>query len=979
LPVTTQVDIAGKRFVYAWFRCLLVLCLTAGNTYSQQYTYVHYEPKDGLAGSTVHGIAQDKDGFIWFSTETGLSRFDGVRFKNFTRADGLPSNEIFSVFADSKNRLWICSFKNAICYYYNGRIYNQQNDSLLQQISLTSITHTVGENARGDILIESSDKSFIVTATNKVLEVQRKTPSLFLGTNAELVGKTAFRHHISNPFITEAYSLYMKQGDTLFDERSSDYILVNKDSAYIHTGKAFAPPYFLKLPQDARGINRLNDSIIAVMFFNYGGTLLYNIYTHQFIAHHLPNHTVHYALKDMEGNIWFSTRGLGVYKMCNPTFKNCFFDSDKNAMGVSSVHKVGNRIYVGTENAQHWRLEFFSPHQYTGETWYRPVEDFLDLPMITRQLRYPFIHYSSSDFFRLGRPDKNRKRITHSLKTLHFRGDRMLVGSGSGAFLYHAPEMSELRELYKGRTTCAYQKDGLYYIGTLNGLYQVSDTGKAPVYMGHREPLFKNRISGFAEDAYGVLWIATYEHGIIGYRNGKVVANITQHDNGLSSDICRCLFISGNYLWAGTEKGLNKINISPGTYTVAATFTAADGLNSDIINTVLVDGTTVYAGTPRGLTYFDETKVLRNTVFCHLKLTGISVSGKQQFSSGGSLVLPHQHNNIQFEYAGISFLSGGDITYRYRLLGSGDQWQTTRETVLNYPSLPSGKYVLQLIAINKFHDQSPMLEQYFEIEQVIWEKTWFRLCMVLALAAVVWLIVLVQTRKVQKKEKEKRNTAQKIAELELEAIKAQINPHFIYNCLNSIQYFNYKRQHESSQEYLDLFASLIRKTMEYSRKTFISLEEETEYLINYLKLEKLRFKDKLQYSIEVHADAFNHRMIPAMLIQPYVENALKHAMPGTSQGKVSVIFRQHNDDVLKITIEDNGPGLITPQNTDKRPRLGMWLSGSRANVYNQLFDSDIQINILNKKDINPDWHGTLIEILIPHQITSYATIQSNYR
>lgn len=978
MPVSAQVDIAGKHFVYAWFHCLLTLCLTLGNAYAQQYTYVHYEPKDGLAGSTVHGIAQDKDGFIWFATETGLSRFDGVHFKNFTRADGLPSNEIFALFSDSKNRLWISSFKNAICYYYNGKIYNQQNDSLLQQISLTSITQTVGENARGDVLIESSNKSFIVTASNKVLEVHHKMPELFLGTNGMQVGGKLFLRHISNPLISEAYSLYMKQGDTLLDERSSSYIFVNKDSAYIHISPG-AIPYFLKLPQGTRGINRINDSTISVTFFNYGGTLLYNIYTRQFIAHHLPNHTVHSALKDMEGNIWFSTRGLGVYKMCNPTFKNCFFDSDKNTMGVSSVHKLGDFIYVGTENAQHWRLESFSPHHYTGETWYRPVEAFVDPANVATQLQYPFVHYSSSDFFRLERPGRHRKKIQASIKTLFFKGDTLIVGSGSGAFIYHIPGMNELKQLYKDRTTCAYQKDGVYYIGTLNGLYQVSDPGKTPVYMGYADPLFKNRISGFAEDSYGILWIATYEHGIIGYRNGTVVVNITQRDNGLSSDICRCLFISGNYLWAGTEKGLNKIDISPGTYAVTSTFTAADGLSSDIINTVLVDGTMVYAGTPRGLTYFDEAEVLRNTAFCHLKLTGISISGKQQPYTEGPLVLPHDHNNIQFEYAGISFLSGGDITYMYRLLGPGNQWQTTRENVLNYPSLPSGKYVLQLIAINKFHDQSPMLEQYFEIEQVLWEKMWFRICMILALTATIWLMIQVQIRKVRKKEKEKRNIAQKIAELELEAIKAQINPHFIYNCLNSIQYFNYKRQHESSQEYLDLFASLIRKTMEYSRKTFITLEEETEYLTNYLRLEKLRFKDKLHYAIEVHAGAFSHRMIPAMLIQPYVENALKHAIPGTDHGKVTITFMEHNSHVLKITIEDNGPGLIKPPNTDKRPQMGMWLSGSRANVYNQLFGSDIQINFLNKKDIDPDTRGTLIEILIPHQITNYAPVQDNYR
>jgi hypothetical protein len=968
---------APTHACYLWLLYFLMIGSFPENAFSQQYTYVHYEPKDGLAGSTVHGIAQDKDGFIWFATETGLSRFDGVHFKNFTRADGLPSNEIFALFADSKNRLWICSFKNAICYYYKGKIYNQQNDSTLRQITLTSITRSVGENVSGDILIESSDKSFIISKNNRVTECRHKSSSLFLGADGMQVGGAFFQRRLSNPAIRPEYSLYMNRGDISFDEQHSNYIFSRFDSVFIGTGNGSAP-YFLKLPSGTRGINRINDSIFAVMFFNYGGTLLYNMYSRRFVAHYLPGQTVHYALKDIEGNMWFSTRGSGVFKISNPTFKTCFFDSDNNTLGVFSVHKMNNRIYVGTEDAQHWILQPFIPPYSTGEKWLRPSKATANTAITINPSERLFIHYSSSDFFQLGKPQKHRYKINFAVKTLFYFNDTVLVSSGAGAYIHRVSDMKELKELYSGRTKCLYAKDGIYYIGTLNGLYVTSDTGTV-IDMGKRHPLFKNRISSFAEDKYGVLWIATYEHGIIGYRNGRIIANITQQNSNLSSDICRCLFVSGNYLWAGTEKGLNKIDIHPGNYKVTATFTAADGLSSDIINTVLADSNMIYVGTPRGLTYFDESKVSNHTTFCRVNMTGINVSGKQQPHHSAFLTLPHDHNNIRFEYAGISFLSGGDITYRYRLLGSGGEWQTTKETVLNYPSLPSGKYVLQLMAINKFHNESSLLEQPFEIEEVLWDKTWFRLCIVIALACILWLLIHLQIRKIRKKETEKRNTAQKIAELELEAIKAQINPHFIYNCLNSIQYFNYKKEHESSQEYLDLFASLIRKTMEYSRKTFITLEEETQYLLNYLKLEKLRFKDKLQYTVEVQPGAQNHWMIPAMLIQPYVENALKHAIPGTVNGHVAVTFKQHDTHTLKITVDDNGPGLSPSVATDNRPTLGLWLSGNRAGVYNQLFNSNIQVKIINKKDLHPVMQGTLIEILFPINNHTHATLQSHNR
>src|SRR5262249_37960611 len=157
-------------------------------------------------------------------------------------------------------------------------------------------------------------------------------------------------------------------------------------------------------------------------------------------------------------------------------------------------------------------------------------------------------------------------RNRQSIKTLFIFNDTLLTSSSSDASLFHLPSERRICLLHNGRTTTAYKQGCTYYIGTLNGLYAVTEKGKE-VFLGNENPLFKSRISSFAEDALGTLWIATYDAGIIGYRNGEIIANITQHNGNMSSDICRCIFISGNTLWAGTEKGLNKIDITPGHYT----------------------------------------------------------------------------------------------------------------------------------------------------------------------------------------------------------------------------------------------------------------------------------------------------------------------------------------------------------------------------------------------------------------------------
>src|SRR5262245_33383152 len=117
-----------------WFAYILLMMLYPLAVYCQEYGYTHYTSKEGLAGSTVYSMTQDKDGFLWFGTESGVSRFDGTHFKNFTRQEGLPDNEIIQVFADSKGRVWMVPFKKSVCYYYKGKIYTQANDSLLARI-----------------------------------------------------------------------------------------------------------------------------------------------------------------------------------------------------------------------------------------------------------------------------------------------------------------------------------------------------------------------------------------------------------------------------------------------------------------------------------------------------------------------------------------------------------------------------------------------------------------------------------------------------------------------------------------------------------------------------------------------------------------------------------------------------------------------------------------------------------------------------
>jgi hypothetical protein len=155
---------------------LFLICL---NTPAQNFSYTHYSIREGLAGSNVYAAIQDKEGFMWFATETGVSRFDGVHFKNFTIEDGLPDNEILNFFSDSKGRLWMMPFRNTICYYYKGKLYTQKNDSILGRLQITGNIIAMAEDMEGTlVLIQSNGIHLIKDTITKSINI-KETPFFF--------------------------------------------------------------------------------------------------------------------------------------------------------------------------------------------------------------------------------------------------------------------------------------------------------------------------------------------------------------------------------------------------------------------------------------------------------------------------------------------------------------------------------------------------------------------------------------------------------------------------------------------------------------------------------------------------------------------------------------------------------------------------------------------------------------------------------
>jgi hypothetical protein len=397
-----------------------------------------------------------------------------------------------------------------------------------------------------------------------------------------------------------------------------------------------------------------------------------------------------------------------------------------------------------------------------------------------------------------------------------------------------------------------------------------------------------------------------------------------------------------------------------------------------MINAVYIDSQTVYAGTPDGLSHFNFARTSL-TAGCRLVLLGITSSGKDRLSNTAMLVLRHADNNIRFDYAGISYKSAGNIVYHYRLPGLDSSWKTTKETFLDYPTLPSGDYELQLYAMNKFGVKSQTKAVRFTVETPFWKTAWFEFFILASAIALTWLFVSLRIKHKRRHQEEEELLNKRMKEMEHTALQAQMNPHFIFNCLNSIQQYIFDQDILAANKYITGFAKLIRATLHNSTKDLIPLEDELEYLSNYLSLEKLRFKEKMNFSIDVAHELPVNRgyFVPPMIIQPYVENCMRHGLRHRkAAGGYIRIKLQEDERKLVVVVEDNGIGREKAASYKTREHIeyqskGMSLTADRIRLINSIHEEPIEVQIMDLKNGQGEAAGTRVVIKFPKFESTY--------
>ncbi len=972
---------------------------------AQSLSFFHYTTKDGLPSATVTCIFQDSRAFLWIGTTHGLSRFNGIGFKNFYIKEGLLDEVIHEIFEDGKGNIWIGTPMGGANCFFSGEFKSFTTEKGLPSNRVESIA----ADREGNIwfgtdsgVSKFNGKDFI-TYTKKdglihdfITDITMdKKGNLWFGTQKGLSyftknrfinytlgnGSGLINDHIEVIMTDRKGNLWIgTQGGlncrresastftsyTTEDGMAGNYVrtLVEDRNGSIWIGTDNGISYFSagKFTNFNTSHGLLNDNIFTIfedregnIWFgtDVGLSKLNSLLIVNFsVVDGLPNNMVWTIIEDNEGRYWFGTdKGLSCYS--NGAFRN-FTTEDglvNNSIYALLEDRTGN-LWIGTGGG----LSVYSPGTGTNKD--------------KDKGNGKFRNFTEEN----GLPDNIVITLVEDRNGVIWIGtDRGICRFINGTI--HPPhflqEPLSIHALFEDRK-------GILWFSDQKGLCKVS--GDKTFRYSTRDGLIHNRIHSIFEDSGGRLWIATGQ-GLSCFSNGQFANYTTAH--GLSDNACYFVLEDDNgNLWIGTAKGVNRFNGK-----TFKSYTSRDGLASD----EMAEGSCMkdsrgylWFGTVNGVSRFDLTFDRMNTVPPPVYITNLSVRGKE-YPISDNIRLKSNQNYLEFDFIGISFASPEDVTYKCQLKGIERDWFETQQHRISYAHLPPANYTFRVIAVNNDGIESlKPAEVRFRILPPFWQTWWFQMLSVLFLLFLIVMVLLWRIKQAKGKiTLQERNKQLVMAQkMELLGILASGAVHDLKNLLAiiigyskiAVQHAEHEYEKIKSIENIKSTAlaavQVVKQILAFTRQTYdktmaANLPDLLDDVLEILKVTtpaevKIRWEPpKEEVRLYINPTKFQQVVMNLCL------NAVQ-AMPGEGELNIRLYKAKERSNQVILEVSDTGIGIekenlekiFDPLFTTKEPGKG---TGLGLFVVKQIVDE-----CKGKIEVRSDYgEGTTFKISFP--------------
>lgn len=969
---------------------LLLFIWGTGALSAQSPAYLHYTVRHGLPGNFVHCGLQDRNGLLWFGTDKGLASFDGMRFRVYGVAEGLPDPEVLHIQEDSKGRIWLFCFRKKPCYLYQGRIITEVEDPLLAALDFQTGICTMEERPNGDIwFAEATRKAYRITDGRASLQQFPDQITAFRQVDTTLFAFGLARimrvgpkdgiemlHQMAPAFVS--IPSVVVNGHRILYAYTSGLVLLEWKDGRIRQLDSLAT---LSGQVYADHLGRFwvcSPAYGAVLFDNAKADLSNPTYF-------LRGKKVNRVFEDAQRNLWFCTLNEGIYVL-QRNAPLLFQDRQHfSSLSIRSLARMPNGHLLAGDDAGN--IHILNNAKYIQRVSIGSADGYNLVRQIVPIAQDSFWAVSDEGLFLCAPPFPPLTfEEQASIKSIWIQPP--LIWLAAATFLSTLEPHSKTSKQYSGNRFTAVTADaeGHIWVGGIDGLYSQSDNFQ--LNWGDYFSELKQRILAIHKADPGYLWIMTAKDGLLSVSvQAGTVRSVERLDQRLATPIrnIQAFYVEPNRrVWLGTNRGI--YGIDRNLHVVH--FSTADGLADDDVNAILVYGDTLWAGTVSGISRMVLKQPSEAGQF-KTRIVGVAYEEHNQpryqhlldsTLNANCLPLSPDASMIEVHLTGLDYRHQGNLHFQVSqteellplqfwtwnnlfsvLFDQSDTLWLESGTLRLGAHVPAGRYRIQAIAIRPsgLHSQHP--DEITLVKYPHWYATiWVFL--------LVWGVVLYGVRRFYRTRLEYQKAVTAAANLQLQALQAQMNPHFIGNSVNAIQQFLHPPNPEKTSEYIAMFVRLLRRTMHYAETPIITLQEELAYIREYLELVQLRLGDKFRYTIQGIETIASDTPMPSMLLQPILENATQHGLALHGISALEIAFAFHNGN-LRCSITDNGVGLhaAAAEQQKKSPAgervsKGMKLLHKKIESLNQIYLLNLTISMVDLSDLDASATGTRVVI-----------------
>ena len=858
---------------------------------------------------------------MWFATDNGISRFNGNQFLNFTYAEGLCVRTLFGIFEDKKERIWFYSFSGKVVYFdyrdqqihcpdFNTELATYFKGTVLNGLFVQDEVLHVYNYSGDEVRIDLQRKELKFLKSNEGLSIHEFKDEIvkLSHSHTNLQSQDSCRSYYYNPdSIPKRINVIEREGlvnvniPSVFFDKKRQKIYYSTYSKLCSFDKETQRNFCQTIDFYSTKSLFVDQQGLFWVGSRNRGVFGFEVRNNQFFEKHhfLDQMLVTSVTQDANGSYWFTTEENGVYYMSNLlSFKlaqaqenligNCQIDkmtvnheSVFFSNGSRQVFKLDipkQRVFVINENEQ--RNEIL----YIRDNTYQPSN--VDLS--------PYLENK-------GKHLKARAYLNSA------DGHFMFAQGYNKSYFYKKNEKGvqveplELVLPFKARHVQIAKSKNIYF-GNNYDLAFYDQKEQQLLHVKDKEnKTYEIDVASIFPLKGDRVWVASRNRGLLLVERDSILLEINK-EKGFPVDFCNHAFAHGNYLYVSSNSGIFRINVNSKNFAYKH-LTEDNGLLSNEIHSSLFFNGFLYLATNDGINRLDT--ALFNLTYSKAECILEEIRLNGEIIASQSCKWSESNDEMEINLASNSFENALNGLFRYRL-NSNEDWRYTNDSKVFLVNLLPGDYRFeaQSSGVNKAWGASTFFK--FQVPTPYYQTYWFYLLIIGLSLLFAFLIFRNRIRNANRL----NGLRSSLMQAQNHALSAQMNPHFIFNSLNSISNGILSNDTRSSVLYIGKFGKLMRTIFENSEETFISLKEELEAVERYLELEKLRLQEKLTYELSIAEDLeIDAIFIPALLIQPFLENAIWHGVaPLKKGGNVKLSIAQKGQK-LEIKIEDNGVGM----------------------------------------------------------------------